>query len=96
MNYKVIIDSGHGGDDPGAVNNNYNEKDYNLKISKYINKRLNDLGVENVLVRDDDITLSPTERIKKINTLYDNNKKNLVISNHINAGGVNGQSVTNV
>ena len=34
--YKVFIDPGHGGKDPGAVANSYNEDDINLAISKKI------------------------------------------------------------
>ena len=32
----IVIDPGHGGDDPGAVGNGIIEKDLNLIISKYI------------------------------------------------------------
>ena len=32
----VVIDPGHGGVDSGAQGNNQLEKDYTLKISKYI------------------------------------------------------------
>ncbi|MEG1146617.1 MAG: N-acetylmuramoyl-L-alanine amidase, partial [Bacilli bacterium] len=33
MKYKIIIDPGHGGDDPGTSGNGIIEKDINLKIS---------------------------------------------------------------
>ena len=51
MNTKVIIDAGHGGNDPGAVNGNIKEKDLTLKASKYINKRLKELGINSILVK---------------------------------------------
>lgn len=36
----VVLDSGHGGFDPGAVVGNVNEKDLNLKVTKYIKEEL--------------------------------------------------------
>jgi len=33
---KVVIDSGHGGADPGSSGNGIIEKEYTLKISQYI------------------------------------------------------------
>ena len=91
MNYKgVVIDAGHGGTDGGAVGNGIVEKELNLKISKYIADRLDDLGIENTLVRDTDITINPTERINLVKKPYGNSSDVLVISNHINAGGGEG------
>ena len=62
----VVIAPGHGGDDPGATGNNQYEKDYTLKISKYMYDRLKELGIPVTLTRDTDITLSPTDRVNKI------------------------------
>lgn len=91
MKYKgVVIDAGHGGSDGGATGNGIVEKDLNLQISKYISDRLDDLGIENTLVRSGDVTLSPTERVRIIKEPYGNTSDVLVISNHINAGGGEG------
>lgn len=89
MAKKVVIDAGHGGTDPGALGNGIVEKDYTLKISQYIHDRLNELGVENTLIRNVDETLEPSARVKRILDAYGNGNDVVVISNHINAGGVN-------
>lgn len=34
--YKVVIDAGHGGDDPGSSGNGIIEKELTLKISQYM------------------------------------------------------------
>lgn len=88
----VIIDAGHGGSDPGALSGDIIEKDYTLKISKYMFDRFNDLGIPTVLTRNEDTTLEPTARI---NTIRPNIKSSddIVISNHLNAGGGDGAEV---
>ena len=96
MNKKVVIDAGHGGDDPGTIANNIVEKDYTLAISKYIKNRLDDFGIENSLTRDSDITLGPDARPRVAQGFYGNGDDVILISNHINAGGGDGQSVTNI
>ena len=89
---KVVIDAGHGGSDGGAVGNGIVEKNLNLEISKYIHERLDELGIENTLIRDDDVTLVPIERVKKV-APYGSDDDVLVISNHINAGGGQGAEI---
>lgn len=84
---KVVIDAGHGGEDPGTIANNITEKEYTLKISEYIHNRLNEMGIPNQLTRDSDITLNPSDRPKKIQSFYGNGADVIVVSNHINAGG---------
>lgn len=92
----IVIDPGHGGSDGGAVGNNLVEKDYNLKISKYMYDRFKELGVPVSLTRDSDKTLSPSDRTKKVSSFYGSGKDVIVISNHLNAGGADSQSVVNV
>lgn len=84
---KVVIDAGHGGSDPGASGNGIVEKDYTLKISKYMADRLTDLGIPNALTRDDDVTLNQSDRVNKVKSLFGTGNDVIVVSNHINAGG---------
>ena len=90
---KVVIDPGHGGNDPGTSKNGIVEKDYNLKISKYMSNRLDELGIPNSLTRDKDETLSPSDRIKKIKGIYGTGNDVIVISNHLNSGGGDGAEI---
>ena len=89
----VIIDAGHGGEDPGAISGNLKEKDLNLKASLYMYDRLKDLGIDVKLTRDSDIYLPKSERIRKVKELYNNKPNVLLISNHINAGGGEGAEI---
>lgn len=90
---KVVIDAGHGGSDGGAVGNGIIEKDLNLEISKYMSDRLDELGIDNTLIRDSDITIEPNERVRKVVEPYGSGEDVLVISNHINAGGGQGAEI---
>jgi len=91
--YKIVIDPGHGGSDPGASGNGIVEKNLNLDISKYMFDRFRELGVPVSITRSDDSTLSPSDRVKKILGFYGDDPSVIVISNHINAGGGDGAEV---
>ena len=93
---KIVIDAGHGGTDSGAVGNGIIEKELTLKIATYIADRLRGLGADVTLTRDSDETLPKAERIKRILNAFENRDDVILISNHINAGGADGQSVTNI
>lgn len=92
----IVIDPGHGGTDPGALGNGLREKDYNLKISKYMADRFRNLGIPVVLTREEDITLSPTERVNKVLSAFGNDPNVIVISNHLNAGGGDSRCVMTI
>ena len=94
MAKKIVIDPGHGGEDPGTSANGIVEKDYTLKISQYMAKRLNDLGIENSLTRNSDVALDSSSRPKKAQSFYGTGSDVIVVSNHINAGGGDAHSVT--
>lgn len=93
MAKKIVIDAGHGGDDPGTSANGIIEKNKTLEISKYLHKRFDELGIENSMTRTDDSTLGPKERPIKAQSFYGNGNDVLLISNHINAGGGDGAEI---
>lgn len=93
MAYKVAIDANAGGTNNGNAANDIIEKDYTLLISKYISERLSDLGIENFLVRDSDVTLSDEQRVNLIKNKYGNGNNIIVISNRLNKGGLNGAEI---
>ena len=93
MNYKIVIDPGHGGSDSGAVGNGIIEKDMNLDISNYMYSRFEELGIPVITTRTTDVTLDPTTRVKTAQSKYGNSSDVILISNHINAGGGEGAEV---
>lgn len=51
----IVIDPGHGGEDPGKVGvNDILEKDINLQIAMKVRDLLEEVGVEVVMTREDD------------------------------------------
>lgn len=82
---KVIIDAYRGGDDIGNSANGIVEKDYNLKISKYIYDRLRSLGIPVSLTRDSDETIDINNRVNRIKSFYGNGNDVIVISNALSS-----------
>jgi len=93
MDYKIVIDPGHGGLDPGASGNGIIEKNLALDISKHMYDKFRELNIPVTLTRTTDETLDPTERVNRILSSYSDDPKVIVISNHINAGGSDGAEV---
>lgn len=84
---KILIDPGHGGNDPGGGTNKYwKEKDKVLEISLYQYKRLKELKIEVEMTRKSDVYINSKKRVK----LVKQSKADICISNHINAGGGEG------
>ena len=84
----IIIDPYRGGLDSGYIDNNIVEKDFNLMISKYINNRLNELGIQSIMTRDNDKSLSDEERASIINSY-----NGIAISNRLTNGNENGVEI---
>lgn len=83
MNNLIVINAEHGGSDIGTKGEKILEKDYTLKISKYINNELKKEGIKTYLVRDSDEYLSNEERIDLIEEETPNNSNTIVITNSI-------------
>lgn len=78
----IIIDPGHGGKDPGAIGwRGVQEKEVNLKISRYLKKILAEKGLKVVLTRNSDRFIS----LKKRTKIADENKDAFFISIHANS-----------
>lgn len=86
-NFYVVIDAGHGGNDPGTSANGVLEKDLTLEISRYMYDRFKERGIPVSLVRSSDETLTSDERVRRILNAFGNGSNVVVISNHINSSG---------
>ena len=78
---RIVIDPGHGGDDPGAMSFGLKEKDIVLNVAKRMARILTNKNYEVILTRDDDTFLPLEER-----TAIANSKNaDLFLSVHVNA-----------
>lgn len=91
--YRIIVDAGHGGEDPGAVSGNLREKDFNLEAANYMYNRFRELGVPVVITRNSDVTLTREQRLNTMNNTFGTDPKVIILSNHINSGGGEGAEV---
>ena len=89
----VVIDAYRGGGDTGYITNGLVEKDFNLMISKYINDRLNSLGINTYLTRDTDTDLNINQRVDLIKDAFGNNNKVIAISNRLENGDEEGVDI---
>jgi N-acetylmuramoyl-L-alanine amidase len=82
----IVIDPGHGGDDPGARGaDGVEEKRITLEVARRLRALIETrLGVRVILTRDDDRRVSPDDRAAVAN----NNKADLFLSLHVNAAPV--------
>ena len=87
MDYRIVVDAGHGGDDPGAVSGGLREKDFTLEAANYMYNRFKELGVPVAITRDSDVTLSRQQRLNTMNNSFGTDPKVIILSNHINSGG---------
>ena len=80
----IVLDPGHGGQDPGAVNGSTYESDVNLKIARYLKEYLEEYeGVEVILTHNG---LSSGElTIFERSMIARNKKADLLVSIHTNS-----------
>ncbi|MCD2493566.1 N-acetylmuramoyl-L-alanine amidase [Lacrimispora sp. NSJ-141] len=88
--YKVVIDAGHGGRDPGAVYQGRQEKDDALALALAVGEALENAGVDVVYTRTEDVYDTPYEKA----VIANNSGADYFISIHRNAtaspGGASG------
>ena len=92
----VIVDAGHGGEDPGKVSNysGANEKDINLAIAKFLAEELKSAGYQVIMTREDDklvykegttdITEKRRQDLTRRKEIMDNSGADIVVSIHVN------------
>ena len=66
----ILLDAGHGGSDPGAVNDEAYEKEYNLEIMLRLKERLEEAGYTVYATREKDISLSVDDRVELATEKY--------------------------
>ena len=97
-NKTIVLDAGHGGIDPGAMNKDKTilEKDVNLEITKKLRDLLESSGATVIMTRDRDVSLYQEDRNKTTRQKYNENLKNrkkiinetnadIFVSIHLNA-----------
>ena len=77
----VVIDAGHGGSDVGATREGIYEKDITLDISRRLAEVLKKKGVNVLMVRNTDKTVSLEERVE----FSEKNKADVFVSIHVNS-----------
>jgi len=88
----VIIDPGHGGADEGCAREGIREKDINLSIAKLVQGKLEILGYQVLMVRDEDTYIAKEDRVIYANA----SRADIYVSIHQNASediGANGMEV---
>ena len=65
--YKVFVDAGHGGSDPGALGNGLEEEALNLQVATKVEAKLKEKGIEVKMSRTSDNYISLQERAEMAN-----------------------------
>ncbi len=79
--HTVVVDAGHGGQDPGTSHHQLREKDLTLDIARRLSEQLNTEGFTARLTRDRDEFIPLSDRVAIANRL----QADLFVSVHINA-----------
>lgn len=78
---KIILDAGHGGDDPGHQVGDVAEKDITASVAEKLTELLRSSGYDVVVTRDGDAFVPLAQRVDSINS----SENELLISLHLNA-----------
>ncbi|RCX20402.1 N-acetylmuramoyl-L-alanine amidase [Fontibacillus phaseoli] len=84
--YKIFIDPGHGGKDPGATNAGYKESEIVLEIGKFLKTDLDNFGASVQMSRLKDVCPELQDRATASNDFG----ARIYVSLHINSGGGTG------
>lgn len=82
--FTIVLDPGHGGDNPGAMYEDIMEKDINLAVSQKLEPLLRSLGYTVVMTRYDDSTVDLYQRADIANAV----EGDIFVSIHANATSV--------
>jgi N-acetylmuramoyl-L-alanine amidase len=87
----IVVDPGHGGDDPGAVVGDTKEKHIVLAIGKMLEQMLAEQGAQVVLTREEDVDLGGRirEELGRRVALVEKHNANVYVSIHANKDGCN-------
>jgi len=77
----IVLDPGHGGHDPGAVNGSRLEKNDNLRLALAVRDRLQRAGQRVIMTRDTDVFVTLAER----SAISNRNNADIFVSIHRNA-----------
>ncbi len=80
--HKVVVDAGHGGEDPGTSAGGLVEKDIALSIARLLRDELLGMGIDVVMTRNRDVRVPWKERAPRCSEDCD-----LFVSVHVNALG---------
>lgn len=86
MAYRIVIDPGHGGSDPGATYNGRQEKDDALGLAMAVGNLLKNAGYDVVYTRTTDVYNTPFEKA----TIGNNAGGDLFVSFHRNSSAIPG------
>jgi len=95
--YTVVIDAGHGGSDAGApgIDGKSHEKDIALSIAKLVKAQNANANINIVLTRDNDVFMSPQERVTNVNKLGADLFVSLHCNSKVSASDLNGRAKEN-
>lgn len=82
----IVVDAGHGGEDPGAMNGRHKESAFNLGLATKLKEELEKIGVTVVMTR---ATNKNVDAANRLETAY-LSEADMIISVHRDSGSENG------